>query len=366
MKDDTGRLLPFAIWWPLLGGAVVGIAVRFVFLGDPGYRFAAMSTGLLLGSPLLVGAVTVYLAEKREPRSWGYYACAAALANLLYVVGSLVSVIEGVICAVVVLPLFMLIGAVGGLIMGAVCRLTRWPSQTISCIAVLPFALALLERPADLPSNIGTVEQRVLIDASARTVWRAILAAPEIEAAEIPRAWVYVMGAPLPLAGVVRVTPEGPVRRVEMGRGIYFDELIEEQREPEYLRWRFRFYSDSFPAGTLDEHVLVGGEYFDFLDTEYRLVEDGARTELARISHSQAVDGDIFEEQPAATLAGDESVVDHADRVDFADIRAPLCSGERFDDCVRLRLLVRGAVLRAHRSAQGPEGGDELRLIRMR
>jgi hypothetical protein len=280
MKDATERLLPFAFWWPLVVGALVGVAIRLVFYGEPGELFSAMSMGLLLGSPLLVGAFTVYMAERREPRSWGYYAWAAAVANFLYVAGTIVSFIEGVICAVVVLPLFAAIGAVGGLIMGAVCRLTRWPKQTISCIALLPFAMAVLEQPTDLPSRMATVEHRVLIDAPALTVWQAILDAPQIDGAEIPSAWVYDMGVPLPLAGVVRETPEGPVRRVEMGRDIYFDELIEEQREPQYLRWRYRFYEDSFPAGTLDEHVLIGGQYFDFLDTEYRLVEDGARTEL--------------------------------------------------------------------------------------
>ncbi len=281
MKNNTERLLPFAFWWPLLVGALVGVAIRLVFYGEPGQRFAAMSTGLLLGSPLAVGAFTVFMAERRSPRSWGYYAWAAAVANFLYVVGTIVSFIEGAICAVVVLPLFAAIGAVGGLIMGAVCRLTRWPKQTISCIAVLPFAMAVLERPADLPSRVATVEQRVLVAAPPAAVWQAILDAPQIDGAEVPSAWVYVLGVPLPLAGVVRETPEGSVRRVEMGRGIYFDELIEEQREPQYLRWRYRFYEDSFPAGTLDEHVLIGGQYFDFLDTEYRLVAGGARTELS-------------------------------------------------------------------------------------
>lgn len=43
------------------------------------------------------------------------------------------------------------------------------------------------------------------------------------------------------------------------------------------VRWLYRFARDSFPAGTLDDHVRIGGAYFDLLDTEYALreVEDG-------------------------------------------------------------------------------------------
>jgi hypothetical protein len=63
-----------------------------------------------------------------------------------------------------------------------------------------------------------------------------------------------------------------------MGGGIHFDELIEEWREGEYVSWGYHFYDDSFPAGALDEHVVIGGHYFDVIDTAYRLQPVGAVT----------------------------------------------------------------------------------------
>lgn len=46
------------------------------------------------------------------------------------------------------------------------------------------------------------------------------------------------------------------------------------------MHWTYRFYDDSFPAGALDDHVEIGGHYFDLLNTTYTLVPQGDVTEL--------------------------------------------------------------------------------------
>ena len=275
----TGRL-PFKEWWPLLAGVTAGLVLRLVFNGAPAESFTAMSIGLLFASPFVVGAVTAYVAERHSRRSWWYYAAAGALANAFYVAGAVIALIEGIVCAVIVLPLFMGIGSLGGLAMGAACRLTRKPTGPVSCVAFLPFVVALIESPGDLPTSIATVERSVTVAAPPQALWRSIIEVPEIDGSDVPDTWLYRMGLPPPLAGVPRETAEGPMRRVTMARGVYFDEIIEQAREPEYLHWRFRFYDDSFPAGTLDEHVAIGGHYFDFIDTAYRMDAMGSATRV--------------------------------------------------------------------------------------
>jgi hypothetical protein len=268
-----GRL-PFKEWWPVLAGVAVGFALRLSFSGAPGTAFTAMSIGLLFASPFVVGAFTVYVAEQRARRSWAYYAATGALANVFYVAGAVFALIEGIVCAIIALPLFMAIGCLGGLAMGATCRLTRKRRGPLSCVALLPFVVGVIERPSEMPTRIATIERTVTVAAPPQTLWRSIVDVPGIDANEVPGTWLYRMGLPPPLAGVPRVTAEGPMRRVTMGHRIYFDEIVEEAREPDYLRWRFRFYDDSFPAGMLDEHVAIGEHYFDFIDTAYRI--DGA------------------------------------------------------------------------------------------
>jgi hypothetical protein len=66
-----------------------------------------------------------------------------------------------------------------------------------------------------------------------------------------------------------------------MGRGIRFDQVAEQWRPNEHVRWVYRFTDASFPPRALDDHVRIGGHYFDLIDTDYTLrpLGDG-RTEL--------------------------------------------------------------------------------------
>ena len=70
------------------------------------------------------------------------------------------------------------------------------------------------------------------------------------------------------------------VRRVRMAKDVYFDEIVQEARPNELIRWTYRFYADSFPPYAFDEHVIIGGRYFDVLDTSYTLIPNGGTTEV--------------------------------------------------------------------------------------
>jgi hypothetical protein len=274
------RRLPFASWWPLLAGAAAGVALRVAFWGKPGDPYAPMTASFIYFAPVVVGAVTVYVAERRRRRTWGYYFWAPFLANVLFVLGTLAVLIEGLICAVIIVPLFGILGGVAGLTMGAVCRVTRWPKQTLLTLGALPLVLGGLENNLPLPQRIGTVESSVLVDAPPEVIWRNIMNAQSIRPEELEHAWIFRIGVPLPLAGVTRHSGDGPVRRVTMGKNVYFDEVIAEAREPRFVRWLYRFHPDSFPPYALDEHVVLGGHYFDLIDTSYTLTPGGERTEL--------------------------------------------------------------------------------------
>ena len=65
-----------------------------------------------------------------------------------------------------------------------------------------------------------------------------------------------------------------------MGKGIRFDQIAADWQPNRRVRWTYRFANDSFPAGALDDHVRIGGRYFDVIDTEYVLRKVNAGTEL--------------------------------------------------------------------------------------
>ena len=194
--------------------------------------------------------------------------------------------IEGLICAIIVVPLFAAVGALGGLVMGAICRLTNWPKQAVYSFAVLPLLLGAVP-PNEAGNNYyGVVERTIVVKASPDKIWQQIYEARNIKPEEVSHAWMYRIGVPLPLAGMTEETPSGLVRRITMGKSVYFDQVSTDWRVNHHVNWRYRFYDDSFPPHAMDDHVKIGGHHFDIIDTQYSLVQNDAQsTELKVTMH---------------------------------------------------------------------------------
>jgi hypothetical protein len=94
--------------------------------------------------------------------------------------------------------------------------------------------------------------------------------------------YMYQIGVPLPESALAGETDDGRlVRHIRMGKGIEFDQVATDWRGCDHVRWHYLFTANSFPPHALDDHVRIGGEYFDVLDAEYSLRSiDVARTSL--------------------------------------------------------------------------------------
>lgn len=271
----------FRATWPVIGGVLVGVFLRAVFDGAPGDTFATMLWVFFLLAPLAIGAVTVYLAERGRARSSLYHFFMPMLSVTLFVLSTMALMWEGLICAVLALPIFAFLAGLGGVLIGLICRAAGWSrTPTVYSVVALPIVLAFLGVGQHPPQRIEHVERSVLIQASPATVWTQLLETDHIRAAEVDRAWMYRIGVPTPLAGLTHETPTGLVREVRMGKGIHFRQMSADWRPREYVRWQYKFDEDSVPAGALDDHVRIGGHYFDLLDTRYSLTPRGNATEL--------------------------------------------------------------------------------------
>jgi hypothetical protein len=91
---------------------------------------------------------------------------------------------------------------------------------------------------------------------------------------------MYRIGVPTPEAGVLEKTADGWVRRITMGKGVHFDQVVMRIDAPALLECTYRFAEDSFPPQALDDHVRIGGEYFDVESTSYALEPDARGTRL--------------------------------------------------------------------------------------
>jgi hypothetical protein len=271
---------------PLLCGALVGIAIRILYWGKPGQAFNPMERSFVLLVPIVVAAVAVYVAERVRRRTWSDYFWIGVVANALFVFGVFLIMIEGIICVILAAPLFGLIGGLAGLGMGAVCRWTRWPRHTIYGVAGLPLLLGGLEQYLPIPQDVHSVERTYIVSAAPEQIWPQLIRANNIRPSEIGGAWMYRIGVPLPLSAMTTLVDGKEVRHITMGKGIHFDQVAADWEPNRRVRWLYQFSADSFPPGALDDHVRIGGAYFDVIDTEYALRPVSGGTELrARMTY---------------------------------------------------------------------------------
>ncbi len=299
-------LLPFSNWWPIAGGVLTGMMLRLIFSGESGGAWSAMAWSFISFAPFAVSAVTIYLAKRDGTRTWMGYFAFGAFANMFFVLGTLLIMIEGLICAIIIVPLFMLYGGIGGIIMGAICKWTDWPKSSTYGFVALPVALALMMPPTERAPLIDSIERTVIVQAQADQVWQQLMNAQQIKPQEVERGWLYRIGVPLPESGVTQQSGNELVRSVKMGKSIHFEQRSTEWRENEYVRWTYRFTADSFPPHALDDHVQIGGHYFDILDTTYTLIpQDNNTTQLKiQMKYRVSTDFDWYANGVAQLLIG--------------------------------------------------------------
>jgi hypothetical protein len=130
------------------------------------------------------------------------------------------------------------------------------------------------------------LRRSVLVDAPPATIWKQILTARSIGPEELPPSLTHMIGVPKPLEGINVRTVDGEVRFSRWERGVNFRGFVTARKENESITWRYVFDDRSFPAGSMDEHVAIGGRYFDLRDTSFHLVPvaDG-RTRLEIVAH---------------------------------------------------------------------------------
>jgi hypothetical protein len=315
--------------YPWLIGMFYGLMIRIVFSATEGGTLqllgSVMGGSFVLGVPFAVDAITVFARPAAE-RTSGNAIGGASLAILLFVLGTGVLLLEGLICIVMALPLFLVLGIAGAGIAMLIVRQHDNLRLNIGIIACLPLLSSALEarlddKQATSPAALvrHEVVREAVLNASAEAIWSKLVNTPEIPAGQYADSIAVRIGAPAPQSGATRSSTEGMIRRSFWGKSVYFDEPITALQEHRYLAWNYRFYPDSFPPGTMDEHVVIGGEYFDLSDTDFTLqpLPDGRTHLKIRIGFHVNTDFNWYALPVAELVLGNfaDSALDYFGRV---------------------------------------------------
>jgi hypothetical protein len=285
----------------LLVGAVLGLAyglvIRFAFQTTFLNRFGGlMAWAFLLGVPFAMGFITIFVIQRREPQPFWVWIVWPWVPILGGAVGSFLALIEGVICIAMFLPIAMACATIGGVLAGTLVRLSTG-SKTNNVIAaavlLLPMMVAPWEQRVLYSNEIHTTENFIDIAASLPVIWTNIERVRAIQPSELPDSWSHRIGFPDPVEATLSHEGIGGVRHATFTGGVLFVETIDVWQPGQRLGFSIKAQTDQIPNTTLDEHVRVGGPFFDVLHGEYRLESLDNRVIRLHLSSQQRLSTDF-------------------------------------------------------------------------
>jgi hypothetical protein len=254
-------------------GLAYGLSIRYGSRLFPvSSVFRVMTLSFMFFLPFAMGFITIFIVERRRPQPiWIWFllpwlpvaAGEAATAAALW---------EGLICIVMFAPIALGASTLGGVAAGGIVRFvrSRRPREaSLVCVMFLPLLLSPFEPRLLLHQELRNVESVIDIAAPPSAVWRNIERVPRISSAELQSSWSHTIGFPDPVEATLSAEGIGGVRHATFAGGVLFIETIDAW-EPE-RRLGFSIRADQIPKTTLDEHVTVGGKFFDVLYGEYLL-----------------------------------------------------------------------------------------------
>jgi hypothetical protein len=284
----------------LLAGVVLGVVygIFFRLSLDAQLVLRVQHTGimtlsfLVLGS-FFVGFLTVYMSERVVQRNAFTWVAAPWPSILLACFLSVLFRIEGWICLIFALPLALIFSTLGGLVGGAVARWSVAGPRTVACMALLPFFLAHAETYVNAPNQTRTVASAIVIHAPAKIIWQNIARVPAISPSELHTTWAQRIGFPRPVEATLSYEGIGGVRHATFERGLLFIETITAWEPDHRIAFSIKADTAHIPPTTLDEHVTIGGAYFDVLNGEYRLEQMPDGNTLLHLTSHQRLSTDF-------------------------------------------------------------------------
>ena len=264
-------------WKGLFFGIAYGLISRAIFAFEESGEYnplfptyGLMTVSFMFIVPFVVGLITAY----HQDTITSSRKIAMITMPVFAVIGligiSVVSGQEGIICALMALPVFLCMVLLGGLIGVKIFKRNR-NKLYVSAFALLPFLLAPMENQSGSTNKIFTEHTTIEINASNRHVWENITRVKQIAEVENNYSLFQFMGFPRPIEAELDTVAVGGIRKAIFARGLFFTETVTQVEPLKILAFDIKADPNSIPPKALDEHVMVGGKYFDVLEGKYEI-----------------------------------------------------------------------------------------------
>lgn len=264
-------------WKGVFYGILYGLVSRAIFAledfrGDnPVFpTLGLMTLSFMFIVPFVVGLIVAYHNDTITSSRKIVMITTPVFAVVGLIVFAVLSGKEGTICALMALPVFVIMSLIGGFIGIRIFKRNR-NKLYVSAFILLPFVIAPIENKIGLKEKIFTEHTTIEINASTASVWNNITRVKKITEAENSNSLFQFMGFPRPIEAELDTVAIGGIRKAIFARGLFFTETVTKVEPYKILAFNIKADPKSIPPTALDEHVTVGGKYFDVLEGRYEI-----------------------------------------------------------------------------------------------
>lgn len=252
------------------------IAIRLFFGVDSwSSLFSVMSMSFLFVVPFSVGLITTFLSKPENLYSWFYRIFSPWLPITLIIILTIIFGIEGWACWIMISPVFFIASSFGGIV-GAILKIRKGKNRLQFTILVfLPFLLSPIEQWIGSKPVSYKAYTFIDINAPADLIWDQVTRVKAIEEEE-DSGWLSdFLGFPRPVEAKLDFEGVGAFREAKFTGGLIFNERVIEYEDNRRMKFTISANTYEIPSTTLDEHILIGGDYFDVLEGVYELEKLG-------------------------------------------------------------------------------------------
>lgn len=234
---------------------------------------SVMSGSFIFLVPFAIGAFTVYRASVEKTSSIAYRIFFPWVVILVFFVLTLLIAFEGWACWLMALPVFLICSSIGGLIGGYLkVRKSKKTGQiNISLFILLPFVLSPIESMIKIIPGRYKAYTSIDVHSSADKIWSNITRVSEIKKEQDKGFLTRFLGFPRPIKAELDYDGVGASREAIFSGGLVFHEKVLSYEHQKKMNFSITANPHEIPSTTMDEHIVIGGDYFDVLDGTYEL-----------------------------------------------------------------------------------------------
>lgn len=274
-------------------GLVCGVAYAFLtmFIVTTYHRNVSIAYIFIL--PLILGAVPVLFVTKEQLKSYLTILLYPWLIVMTFFYLGFIEGFEGMICLVIIVGPFIILGTLGAFIFRLIKLRSSNEKTPLYCSLLLPFIVLVVESNFVAKNQFGKVVTTIEVNCNKQTAWTNIKNVKNIKPGEVNQHFIHMMGIPKPLNGELDKEGVGAIRSITWEKGIKFQEVIYKWDEGNGFAYDIKVDPKSIPPTTLDEHVMIGGRYFDVTKGSYEIIPVNEHKSIIKLTCGYRVTTDL-------------------------------------------------------------------------